>query len=142
MRCVDGGSRDGSREIASYHGATVLDNAARDKEEAHALGLEAASGELGKARRRARRSLRGEPSQRRGFQVPRRKLAARAAWSLSIIGPAATAIRATVPVRTSPGRSCSLHLITILAYLHETVRAKIAGAIRSGRPLDSSSFRP
>lgn len=44
--CVDGGSTDGTRAMAERHGAVVIDNPARVEEEARALGLEAASGEL------------------------------------------------------------------------------------------------
>lgn len=95
-----------------------------------------------KARRRARRSVRGEPHQRRGFEVPRRKLAARAAWSLSVVGPAAAAIRG---YRAQPDIAWALlpaiYLITTLAYLREAVRMKIAGAIGPRRPLNPPSSR-
>lgn len=96
-----------------------------------------------KARRRARRSVSGEPRQRRGFQVPRRKLAGRAAWSLSVVGPATAAIRG---YRARPDAAWALlpalYLITTLAYLYETLRAKMGDAVGLGRPLDPSSSRP
>lgn len=44
--CVDGGSTDDTRAIAARFGAHVLDNPRRNEEEARALGLEAADGEL------------------------------------------------------------------------------------------------
>ena len=44
--CIDGGSSDRTREIAVAHGATVIENPARNEEEARALGLEAADAEL------------------------------------------------------------------------------------------------
>lgn len=46
LLCVDGGSGDATREIAESYGATVIDNPLRNEEEARALGLEAASGDL------------------------------------------------------------------------------------------------
>ena len=44
--CIDGGSTDATRRLAAAAGATVIDNPARNEEEARALGLEAASGDL------------------------------------------------------------------------------------------------
>ena len=44
--CIDGGSSDRTREIAAEHGAEVIDNPLRNEEEARALGLEAAGGDL------------------------------------------------------------------------------------------------
>lgn len=44
--CVDGGSVDATRQVAGRFNATVLDNEAGDEEEARALGVEAAGGEL------------------------------------------------------------------------------------------------
>jgi glycosyltransferase involved in cell wall biosynthesis len=46
LLCVDGGSSDATLEIAARHGARVLENPLRNEEEARALGLEAATGEL------------------------------------------------------------------------------------------------
>lgn len=43
---VDGGSSDATRAIAADHGARVIENPQRVEEEARALGLEAADGEL------------------------------------------------------------------------------------------------
>lgn len=91
-----------------------------------------------KARRRARRSVTGEPPQRRGFRVSRTKLAMRAAWSLSAIGPAWAAIRG---YRARPDRAWALlpalYMVTTLAYLRETLRAKVAGARRPADPPSS-----
>ena len=44
--CIDGGSVDGTRELARRFGAAVLHNEAGDTPEARAIGVEAASGEL------------------------------------------------------------------------------------------------
>lgn len=44
--CVDGGSTDGTRALADRYGARWLENPLRVEEEARALGLEAATGEL------------------------------------------------------------------------------------------------
>ena len=44
--CIDGGSVDGTRELARRFGAAVLHNEAGDTPEARAIGVETASGEL------------------------------------------------------------------------------------------------
>ena len=93
-----------------------------------------------KARRRARRSVAGEPAQRRGFNVDRRRLYARAAWSLTIAGPAVAAARG---YRAHPDRAWALlpalYAITTLTYVAETVRAWLAGAASRLRRPDPPS---
>lgn len=91
-----------------------------------------------KARRRARRTIRGEPAQRRSFRVDRRRLYARAAWSLTVVGPVIAAIRG---YRAQPDRAWALlpalYAITTLTYVGETVRARFSGAgsrARGGDP--------
>ena len=44
--CIDGGSVDNSRELARSFGAEVIHNEAGDEEEARAIGVEQATGEL------------------------------------------------------------------------------------------------
>ena len=91
-----------------------------------------------KARRRARRTIAGEPAQRRGFRIDRRRLFARAAWSLTVVGPAIAAVRG---YRARPDRAWALlpalYAITTLTYVAETVRARLPGArsrVRGGDP--------
>jgi glycosyltransferase involved in cell wall biosynthesis len=83
-----------------------------------------------KARRRARRSVSGDPPQRRGLQVPRRRLVGRAVYALTVVGPALAAVRG---YRTHPDRAWALlpalYLITTLAY----VGAAVAVAARRAR---------
>jgi glycosyltransferase involved in cell wall biosynthesis len=77
-----------------------------------------------KARRRAARSVRGEPQQRRGFKPPRARVAWLALNSLLLIGPA---VRALVGFRRHPDRAWALYpllyLITTLSYMRESLRA-------------------
>ena len=71
-----------------------------------------------KARRRAKRSVTGEPAQRRRPPLDRRRIAARAAWSLTVVGPAIVAIRG---YRAKPDPAWVLYpvlyLITTLSYV-------------------------
>jgi glycosyltransferase involved in cell wall biosynthesis len=73
-----------------------------------------------KARRRARRTVSGEPKQRRGFQAPLRRTAPLALSSLLLVGPALRALRG-YRRRPDPawGLYPLLHAITTLAYLRE-----------------------
>ena len=82
-----------------------------------------------KARRRARRSVTGEPPQRRGLRVSRLRVAARALYALTLIGPFAASVRGW-RARRDPAWALlpALYVITTLAY----VEAVLAGAF-SGR---------
>ncbi len=94
-----------------------------------------------KARRRARRTVLGEPAQRRGFQVDRSRLLARAIWSLTVIGPAFAAVRG-YRARPDPAWALlpALYLITTLTYVSETLRARASGAPARPKGADPPSF--
>jgi glycosyltransferase involved in cell wall biosynthesis len=83
-----------------------------------------------KARRRARRSVSGEPPQRRGLSVPRGRLILRALFALTLVGPIAACVRG---YRARPDRAWALlpalYVITTLAY----VEATLAHALRRRR---------
>lgn len=76
-----------------------------------------------KARRRAQRSVGGVPPQRRRPPMRRSRVALRAAWSLTIVGPALTALRG---YRRHPDPAWALYpalyLVTTLAYLLAVAR--------------------
>ena len=80
-----------------------------------------------KARRRAARSIRGLPPQRRGFSPPRAKVLLLAANSLLLAGPA---LRALIGFTRRPDPAWALYpllyAITTLAYLREGLRARFA----------------
>jgi glycosyltransferase involved in cell wall biosynthesis len=80
-----------------------------------------------KARRRARRSIRGEPVQRRGYRPSRGRAVAQLAFSASIVGPAALAWRGFA-ARRDPAWALYpvLSLITVAAYA-EAVLTRLAG---------------
>jgi glycosyltransferase involved in cell wall biosynthesis len=92
-----------------------------------------------KARRRARRTVRREPVQRRGLEVDRRRVVLRAAWAMTLVGPVLAAIRG---YRTRPDPAWALlpalYVITTLAYAQATLAAGLAGALarrsRGDRP--------
>jgi hypothetical protein len=77
-----------------------------------------------KAVRRARRTVRGRPAQRRGHRPSRLRAALLALESVTLVVPAAHALRG---YRRKPDAAWALypllHLITTLAYLRETIRA-------------------
>ena len=79
-----------------------------------------------KARRRARRTVIGEPKQRRGLRVPRRRVLLRAAWSLTLVGPAIAAYRG---YRAKPDPAWALlpalYVVTTVSYVVETLRAAL-----------------
>lgn len=81
-----------------------------------------------KARRRARRTVVGEPRQRRGLRVPRGRVLLRAAWSLTVIGPVLAAYRG---YRAKPDPAWALlpalYVITTVTYGVETLRAALRG---------------
>jgi glycosyltransferase involved in cell wall biosynthesis len=93
-----------------------------------------------KARRRARRTVTGEPAQRRGYRPSRSHLYARAAWSMTVVGPAFAALRG---YRAKPDPAWALlpllYLITTLTYAAETARAALAGARARTRAVDPPS---
>jgi hypothetical protein len=79
-----------------------------------------------KARRRAARTVKGEPAQRRGLSVPRRKVLARAIYAITLVGPILAAIRG---YRAHPDRAWALlpalYVITTLAYAEATLRSAL-----------------
>ena len=86
-----------------------------------------------KARRRARRSVVGEPPQRRGLRVPRWLLALRVVYALTLIGPTIAAARG---YRAHADRAWALlpalYVITTLAYVEATLRAAVSRGGRDG----------
>ena len=86
-----------------------------------------------KARRRARRSVTGEPPQRRRPPLARGRIAARAAWSLTVVGPAIVAIRG-FKARPDPAWALYpvLYLITTLSYLGAAAAASWRRIARGG----------
>lgn len=80
-----------------------------------------------KARRRAHRSVRGIPPQRRGFMVAPGRLMAHAVYGLTVIGPALDALRG---YRRHPDAAWLLlpvlHLIMVAAYMEAAARMLIA----------------
>lgn len=88
-----------------------------------------------KALRRARRTVRGEPAQRRGLSVPRRRVLGRALYAVTLVGPCFAALRG---YRASPDRAWALlpalYLITTLAYAVETLRFALSRLLRGADP--------
>lgn len=83
-----------------------------------------------KAHRRAMRSLRGEPAQRRGFRPPLPRLALHAAFSASIVGPAALAMRG---YRRRPDRAWALYPVISAMTVAAYVRARVTLALERWR---------
>lgn len=84
-----------------------------------------------KARRRAQRTVSGEPPQRRGLSVPRWKVYLRAVYALTLIGPIASALRGW-RARRDPAWALlpALYVITTLAYAEATVAQALNGRAR------------
>jgi glycosyltransferase involved in cell wall biosynthesis len=82
-----------------------------------------------KARRRAFRTVTGEPAQRRGLRVSRWRVAARALYAMTLVGPIAVAVRG---YRAKPDRAWALlpalYVITTLAYVEATLRTALPGS--------------
>jgi GT2 family glycosyltransferase len=81
-----------------------------------------------KARRRAARTVSGEPAQRRGLRVSRARVMARALYAMTLVGPILASIRG---YRAKPDRAWALlpalYVITTLAYVEATLRAALSG---------------
>jgi glycosyltransferase involved in cell wall biosynthesis len=79
-----------------------------------------------KARRRAQRTVAGEPRQRRGLRVPRGRVLIRAAWGMTLVGPIAAAIRG-YRAKRDPAWALlpALYVITTVTYAVETLRAAL-----------------
>jgi glycosyltransferase involved in cell wall biosynthesis len=79
---------------------------------------------LRKARRRARRSVTGDPPQRRRPPISRWRIVARALWGLTILGPAVDAVRG---YRARPDPAWALYpllyVVTVVAYLGAAARS-------------------
>jgi glycosyltransferase involved in cell wall biosynthesis len=86
-----------------------------------------------KAVRRARRSIKGDPPQRRGLQASPLHLAFRALLSLTVVHPVLVAMRG---YRAHPDRAWALYpllcLITTSVYVVESLRALVRGEFRKG----------
>lgn len=79
-----------------------------------------------KARRRARRTVRAEPRQRRGLVVSRTRLAGRALWAATLVGPALAAARGFAR-RPDPAWALYplLAAITVVAYVQEALVLRV-----------------
>jgi glycosyltransferase involved in cell wall biosynthesis len=85
-----------------------------------------------KALRRARRSVRGEPAQRRGLRVGKAALGFRILYGVTVVGPLVAAVRGNRAHRDPAWALLPLlYLITIAAYGIETIRNVVEAGSRA-----------